>query len=112
MKIPTVFLEYIVESIEIIEGYCLGVDEKKFMSDQKLQDAVVRRIEIIGEAAKNVPDDFRGAYPEVPWKKMSGTRDKITHHYFGIDLELTFRIVQEELPKLKKQIKEILKNER
>jgi uncharacterized protein with HEPN domain len=75
-----------------------------------LQSATIREIEVIGEAVKNVSNALKKKYPEIPWKNNAGTRDRITHHYFGIDLEIIFNIVTIELPKLKKEIVKIKKD--
>ena len=77
-----------------------------------MQDALIRRIEIIGEAVKNLPREFRDRYPVIPWGDIAGMRDKLMHHYFGVDSEVVWRTVQDDIPELKKKIKEILKNER
>ena len=68
-------------------------------------------IEIIGEAVKNLPESFKKKYPEVPWKEIAGTRDKLIHEYFGVDLKLTYKIAKENIPELKKNILKILKEE-
>lgn len=69
-----------------------------------MQDSIIRRIEIIGEAVKNLTEDVRNEHPEVPWKKIAGMRDMLIHEYFGIDLELTWEVVQSDIPNLKKEI--------
>ena len=100
------FLEDIIEQIELIEN---SVKTKnKLLEDRDIKDATVRRLEIIGEAVKNIPDSFRKKYPEVEWKDMAGTRDQISHAYFDVDLQIVWEIIEENLPVLKKQIKGIL----
>ncbi len=89
----SVFLGHIVESIERIEEFTRDASKDDFYKSVQVQDAVIRRIEIIGEASKNMPEEFRKKHPEVPWAEMSRTRDKLIHGYFGVDLELTWDIV-------------------
>lgn len=103
------FLQDIVESIEQIEEYYEEIEtEEKFMHDQKTQDAIVRRLEIIGEATKNIPTDFRSKFPEVPWKKVAGLRDVLTHEYFGVNIERVWTIIKKDLPGLKEQVEKII----
>jgi len=93
-----------LESIALIEQYSKGVAEVDFFNSNQMQDSIIRRIEIIGEAVKNLPEDVRNEYPVVPWKKIAGIRDMLIHKYFGIDIELTWEVVQSDIPNLKKEI--------
>lgn len=108
-KDTSVFIKHILESIEKIEEFTKGVSKKDFFDSVQLQDAVIRRVEIIGEATKNLPIRFRKKHPEVPWSEIARTRDKLIHDYFGVDLNLTWDIVKKDLPDLKKKVKKILK---
>ncbi len=109
MKDVKMFLLHILECIEAIEEYTQDMNREAFMEDRKTQDAVLRKLEIIGEAVKNIPHEFREKYPEIPWKQIAGTRDVLIHEYFGVDLELVWEIVERDLPELKEKIGRILK---
>ncbi len=106
-KDDLVFIEHILESIEAIQEFSKGMDLDELSSNRLKQSAIVREIEIIGEAAKNVSKEIKDKYKEIPWKEIIGTRDKIIHHYFGVDLEVILDIIKEGIPKLKKQIQKI-----
>jgi uncharacterized protein with HEPN domain len=107
-KHPEIFLEHILESIEKIEEFMRGFTKEKFLESVKTQDAVIRRLEIIGEATKNLPQEFKDKHKDIPWNEIARTRDKLIHGYFGVDLDLTFDIIKKDLPELKEKIKEIL----
>ena len=107
-KDPKIFLGDILESIEIIEEYTKDISEDDFFDNLQIQDAVVRRIGIIGEAVKNLPISFRNKHLNIPWKKIAGTRDVIIHDYSGLDIDLVWGIIKKEAPILKKQILELL----
>lgn len=109
-KNPLIFLDHIIESINNIENFIGNINKNKFNLDTKLQDAVIRRIEIIGEAIKNLPKAFTDKYPEIPWTKIAGMRDKLMHHYFGVDLNLVWKTIKEDIPLLKEQILKIKEN--
>lgn len=107
-KDPKIFLTHIIESIKEIEKNTDNLSEDKFLSSTIIQDAVVRRLEIIGEATKNIPESFRDKHHDIPWKKLAGMRDVLIHEYFGVDLILVWKIINKDIPKLKKQIAELL----
>ncbi|MBU2561759.1 MAG: DUF86 domain-containing protein [Nanoarchaeota archaeon] len=109
-KDPMVFVRHILDSIVLVESYMKGVNKAKFLADNKVQDAVIRRLEIIGEAAKNVPSGFAAKNVGVPWSEMARMRDKLIHKYFGVDLDLTFDVVKKDLPNLKKELQKALKD--
>lgn len=99
-----VYLEDILEAIQKIHKYTRGLSLETFSGDSKTQDAVVRNLEVIGEAIKKVPDEVRSGYPHVDWKKIAGLRDILIHEYFGIDVEIVWDIVQNKVPVLGKEI--------
>ena len=107
-KDPLLFLTHIFESIEYIEEYTFGKDFEEFLEDTQLQDSVIRRIEIIGEAAKNLNDDIKEQYPDVPWKDIIGMRDVVVHGYFGVDPKIVWNVVIKDIPSLKNQIETII----
>ena len=106
-----IFLEHILESIKDIGDFTEGLSENHFLKNKEKQNAIVRSIEIIGEAVKNLPLSFRKKYPSIPWAKIAGMRDRLVHHYFGVDLSRVWVVVKEDIPKLKKQIQQILEKE-
>ena len=106
-KDPLVFVGHIIESIEKIEDFSKDLSKEDFFNDEMRQSAIVRQVEIIGEASKNISESFRNKYLNIPWKAMIGTRDKIIHHYFGVDLEAVWRILEKDIPELKKEILKI-----
>lgn len=108
-KDPKIFLKHILESIGEIERNIKNMSEDKFFDSVTIQDAVVRRIEIIGEAVKNLPPSFKNKYPEIVWKKITGMRDVLIHEYFGVNIGLVWKVVNNDIPKLKKQIMKLLK---
>jgi len=106
-KNPKIFIQHIRESIEKVEEYTKKVSKAEFFRSSQIQDAVIRKLEIIGEAAKNIPPDFRKKYPDIPWRKIAGMRDVFIHQYFGVDSNLIWRIIEKDLPELKIKILKI-----
>jgi uncharacterized protein with HEPN domain len=106
-KDPRVYLAHILECAQKIERYTKG-GEKEFHNDTMLQDAVIRNFEIIGEAAKRVPEAYCRARSQIPWRLMAGFRDVLIHAYEGIDLKRVWQIVQHDLPVVKEAVEKLL----
>ena len=98
---PRLYLQDIAQSIEDIESYTVGMTESEFRASRLVQDAVVRRLEIIGEAARQLPAEVRSQYPAIPWRRIVGLRNRLTHEYFGILIERIWHVIERDLPLLK-----------
>ncbi len=109
---PILYLEDIALSMQRIQEYISGLDFHHFKADYKTVDAVVRNFEIIGEASKNLADNVKSKYPDVPWNEMYRLRNRVSHEYFGIDYEIIWHIITKHLPGNFKEISEILDRER
>ena len=103
-----VYLHHILDAIARIEEYTTAENIHTFHSKHLVQDGVIRQLEIIGEAVKQLTHDFRDKYPDIAWQDIAGMRDKLIHHYFGVDLDAVWLTVQEDLPNLRNKIKKAL----
>jgi uncharacterized protein with HEPN domain len=101
-------LEDILEAAGKVRRYVAGISREDFGTDSKTLDAVIRNLEIIGEAVKNVPEAIRSTYPRVEWRKFAGLRDILIHAYFGVDVDIIWDIIQNKLPVLESQVARIL----
>ncbi|HLC14908.1 MAG TPA: DUF86 domain-containing protein [Thermodesulfovibrionia bacterium] len=105
------FLAHIREAMKRTASYTEQMTYEEFLEDIKTQDAVIRNIEIIGEAIKNLSEALRSRYTEIPWKNMAGMRDKLIHHYFGVNFSIVWKVAKEELPKIINHIEKIIEIE-
>ena len=110
-KDNVVFLKHILDAINLIEDYLKDKEFQEFRNNHMLQDAVIREIEIIGEAAKNLSVDFKNKYSDIPWRQIAGMKDKLIHGYFGVDLDAVWDTATIDVPSLKERLEEILKKE-
>lgn len=107
MKDDLAFIEHILLCIEKIQKYTKNLTAQDFNNNELIQDAVIRNIEIVGEATKKISKDLKSQYQEIPWKEMSGMRDKLIHDYFGVDVDVVWKTVNEDIPFLKSLIENI-----
>jgi Uncharacterized conserved protein, COG2361 len=97
-----------LESLEKIERYTVGLTFERFAWDDRTVDAVVRNLEIIGEAARQIPSEVRERYPEVPWRRVIGLRNVVVHEYFAVDVEIVWTVVRQSLPELKEALRRMM----
>lgn len=109
-KEDSVYFHHIFDAISRIEEYLKDIDEIDFKKNHLVQDGVIRQIEIIGEATRKVSSSFRESHPEIPWRDIAGMRDKLIHHYFGVDLDAVWLTATEDIPKFKLEVEKILKD--
>lgn len=104
------YIEDIIDAMDKAMNFVKNISYEEFTRDDKTIFAVIRALEIIGEAVKNIPDDIRKNYPEIPWKDIAGMRDKVIHEYFGVNLRIVWKTVKERIPPLKPIFEKILKD--
>jgi uncharacterized protein with HEPN domain len=107
VKDDLAYVEHILDCIRKIKEFSEGISFREFSSNELVQDAIIRNIEIIGEASKKISSDTKQIYFEIPWKEISGMRDKLIHDYLGVDVEVVWRTIKEDIPILERQIREI-----
>lgn len=111
MKRDKAYLKDVLDAISDIESFIGGISEKEFYKNKEKQYAVVRALEIIGEATKNLSKELRIKHKEIPWKDIAGMRDKLIHGYFGVKWELVWETARNKIPRLKGQLSKILQEE-
>jgi uncharacterized protein with HEPN domain len=110
MKDDSIYLRHIIDAFTQVDHYMDGISHEEFFSNKLLQDGVIRQLEVMGEAARNLSDDFRNEHPQIPWSQMIGLRNRMTHAYFNVNLQIIWEIVRGDLPDLKRKIQCILDN--
>jgi uncharacterized protein with HEPN domain len=104
---PDLLVQDMLEAARKIQLFTAGLDYPDFFKDEKTIDAVARNLEVLGEAARQLPGDFTLQHPDIPWTKIQGLRNRIVHEYFGLDLEIVWQIVHHDLPLLKAQLEKL-----
>lgn len=105
-----IFLRHILQCATWIEKHTKNIDDPEKEEYEIIYLAVIRQIEVIGEATRNIPQEIRAKYSEIPWKEMAGMRDVLIHHYYGVSSKRVWKVVKNEIPKLKKQIQQIIED--
>lgn len=108
MRDLDLYLKDILNAMESIEEFVRGMEFEQFEQDDKTTSAVIRKFEIIGEAAKKIPESLKKKYPKIPWKEMAGMRDKLIHFYFGIDYKLVWQTIRDRIPQIRPLILDII----
>ena len=104
----SVYLQHILDAIQKISLYLQGIDKDKFLKNSLIQDGVIRQLEIIGEATKQISLELRDQQSSIPWSQMAGMRDKLIHHYFGVDLETVWLTATQDIPELRIPIQSLI----
>jgi len=107
-KDDLVFLRHVLDALDAVLEFSKGLDETGFKEDKLIQAGVIQKLEVMGEATKRLSAKFKVGHPEVAWRRIAGMRDKLIHDYLGVDLDLVWRVVQKDLPELRRKIKAIL----
>lgn len=107
MSSDRLYLAHIRDALTRIADYTVA-GKDAFLSDSRTQDAVIRNLEVIGEAAKRISEQTRGGAPAIPWRVVSGMRDKLIHHYFGVDLGIVWAVVVRDLPAMRREVDRLL----
>ena len=107
-KDDSVYLRHIIDAFLQIERYTDGVTYEEFLSNSLLQDGVIRQLEVMGEAARNLSEDLRNEYPKIPWRQMISLRNRMIHAYFNVNLQIIWEIIQGDIPNLKQETKHVL----
>ncbi len=107
IRSPDMFLDDIIDAIKSIFAFIKGMDYKEFHSDDKTQSAVIRKMEVIGEAVKGLPSEMRDAHDEIPWSYMAKMRDKLIHGYFGVDSEIIWEVIQKRFKEILPRLEDI-----
>lgn len=108
MSDDTVYLRHIRDAIGRVVDYTQG-GRDDFLRNPQIQDAVIRNLEIIGEAVKHLSDDLRQQHPDVPWKQIAGMRDEVIHEYFGVDMHIVWNVIERHIPALRKKVEGLLR---
>ena len=111
-KDPLIYLNHMLECTRKIQQYTAGLDQEAFLNQSLVQDGVIRNLEIIGEATKQLDTDFRARHPQIKWKKVAGMRDKLIHDYIGVDLWAVWGVVENIIPSFEQQIRKIVNDEK
>jgi uncharacterized protein with HEPN domain len=109
-KDDSVYLRHILDAVSRIEEYTRGIERRAFIEGHMVQDAVMRQIEIIGEATKKLSKEIRDRHAQIPWKDMAGLRDKLIHGYFGVDLDSVWDTVKKDIPQLRNSLKALIES--
>jgi uncharacterized protein with HEPN domain len=109
MRDHKLYLTDILAAMDSIEEFTKEMDLETFRADDKTASAVMRKLEIIGEAVKRIPDTIRQDYPGIPWKEMAGMRDRLIHFYFGVDYQLVWKTARERIPQIRPELQKVLR---